>query len=286
MIGSVRCRFVTPDFDFDRETAVVAVAEHRYEATLDRSWWVHRGPNGGYLAAIVMRAFEATVDDPGRSARSLTIHYAAPPGDGNLSIATRVERAGRSLTSCSARLEQDGQLVGLALAAFSAPRPGPEFCDRQPPRVPRPEELPEQDQPANPHVEIPPIARRWEYRWAFGQPGSEGEEARSGGWLRLPEGHVADAAVVAAMTDAWVPPLFARHDAPTVVVPTVDLTVHFRTALPHAGARPDDWVLASFRTDVAAEGFLEEDGELWSTDGTLLAQSRQLAAMLPLGPPG
>ena len=42
----------------------------------------------------------------------------------------------------------------------------------------------------------------------------------------------------------------------------------------------DDWVLVVFRSTVASDGFIEEDGELWSRDGRLLAQSRQLAVVL------
>ena len=33
-------------------------------------------------------------------------------------------------------------------------------------------------------------------------------------------------------------------------------------------------------TTTADEGFLEEDGQLWSPDGTLIAHSRQLGLLL------
>ena len=61
-----------------------------------------------------------------------------------------------------------------------------------------------------------------------------------------------------------------------VIVPTLELTIHFRGE-PPAGEHP--WIKASFVSRVAAGGVVEEDGELWSTDGTLLVQSRQLAMM-------
>jgi hypothetical protein len=64
-------------------------------------------------------------------------------------------------------------------------------------------------------------------------------------------------------------------------VPTVDLTIHFRAGLPMSGLGPDDFVLGHFRTRTVADGFLEEDGELWTAGGGLIAQSRQLAIMLP-----
>jgi acyl-CoA thioesterase len=90
-----------------------------------------------------------------------------------------------------------------------------------------------------------------------------------------------DALVAAAITDAVIPAVFGRIEE-QIIVPTVDLTIHFRSSLPLPDAEPDDYVLAEFRTNVVAEGFLEEDGVIWSRDGVLLAQSRQLAAILPL----
>ena len=89
-----------------------------------------------------------------------------------------------------------------------------------------------------------------------------------------------DAPAVAAVTDAWMPAIFTRIDE-SLFVPTIDLTVHFRSSLPHPGLEVDDFVLAVFRTTVTADGFMEEDGEVWAPDGTLLAQSRQLAATYP-----
>jgi hypothetical protein len=69
----------------------------------------------------------------------------------------------------------------------------------------------------------------------------------------------------------------------TLATPTIDLTVHFRTSLPLPSATPEGWTLGVFRTRVATEGFAEVDGGLWSEDGTLLVQSRQLSLCLLLG---
>lgn len=268
---------------FERDTAVARSGENEFTARIDRAWWVQAGPNGGYVAAIILRALTEAVGDPTRAPRSFTVHYVAPPAEGQVTITAIVERAGRSLTSCSARVHQGDRLVALAIAAFSKPRLGPEFCDLTPPAAPPVDSIPVREIPDF----APEIARRWDTRFVLGRPPDfslpPSDEAESGGWIRLEEPQLLDAPAVAAITDAWVPPVFSRLDEP-IVVPTVDLTVHFRTSLPLPGAMPDDFLLVVFRTQVAAEGFLEEDGEVWSPDGQLIAQSRQLAAVRVLNP--
>src|ERR1700755_2526342 len=124
---------------FDDETAVRRTGDGTYTATMAESWWVGRGPTGGFLAAGLLGALSDAVGDPARSPRSLTVHYANPAGAGEVHIATTLERVGRSMTTCSGRMEQDAKLIALALAAFSAPRRGIEFCDLVMPQVPGPQ---------------------------------------------------------------------------------------------------------------------------------------------------
>jgi acyl-CoA thioesterase len=115
-------------------------------------------------------------------------------------------------------------------------------------------------------------------RWAIGAPPFSGsDKAVAGGWIRLADPRPVDHFLVAALTDAWMPPLFSRLQE-RMGLPTVDLTVHFRAPL--EPAPPDDWFLVVFRSQMAADGFVEEDGEVWSRDGRLLAHSRQLAIIL------
>ncbi|MDJ0849287.1 MAG: thioesterase family protein [Myxococcota bacterium] len=261
---------------FDTDTAVKPVGGGSYEARIDSGWWVVAGPNGGYLAALLVRALEHVVGDTTRHARSLTVHYARPPAEGPARIETNVEREGRALSTVSARLLQEGRLVALAVGAFSKARTsGVELFDARMPEVPPPERC-------EPIARRIPIQDRFEYRWAIGTPPfDEGQRgaALCGGWIRLAEPRVVDASLAAAMSDAFPPALFSAVGREAVLggVPTVDLTVHFRATLPRPEARPDEHTLAVFRSHVSREGFIEEDGELWSADGVLLAQSRQLA---------
>lgn len=267
---------------FDRDTAVRALGDGRYEARIDPGWFVVRGPNGGYIAALLVRALEHAVGDPARPLRSLTVHYLRPPSEGEARVETAIERAGRTVTNASARLLQGGKLQALALAAFARASASAEMHHALPPEVAPPEACPAR--PTSPISPIP-IHERFEQRFAIGPPPFEGtrtREARTGGWLRLAEPRALDAALLVAYTDAWPPAIFTSHEIPpsTGGVPTVDLTVHVRTPLPVAGLRPEDPVLVCFRTREVSQGLLEEDGEIWTRDGRLLAHARQLAVLL------
>ena len=262
---------------FDRDTAVRPLGDDAFAATINATeWGVPRGPNGGYIAAIVLRAMEH-VAAPDRPARSLTLHYLRPPADGEVRIDVRVEREGGSLSSLSARMSQDGRDLVLALGAFAGDFPTSADYATDPPQAPAPEEI----DVVEPHRKLPPIAHRFAVRPVFGAtPFTEAEEAVTGGWLALREPRRLDATLLAMYTDAWLPSPFTTLSAP-VPAPTVDLTIHFRN--PEAAARvgAGDPVLARFRSTTSAGGYFEEDGELWSRDGVLLAQSRQLALLFP-----
>ncbi len=256
---------------FARDTAVAGLGGGRYGAHIDEGWWIQRGPNGGYLAAIVLRAIVEEVADPERPPRSITLHYLRPPAAGPCEVAVTVERAGRGMTTVSARLTQDGRDCILALAALGVVRSGPEVHDLAMPDVPPPESTGPRE--GGPDI---PIRQRYDTRHVLGSlPFIPGDEALSGGWIRTSDDDPLDELLLVALTDAWPPAIFSRAEVP-IGVPTIDLTVHFR----QAPSRQPGWALVRFRTTVAAEGYLEEDGEVWSADGRLLAQSRQLAVVV------
>lgn len=255
---------------FDVSTGVERTAEGRWSAGIDAGWFAPMGPNGGYLASIVLRALTQAVDDPDRAPRSLTLHYLRPPQAGPAEVAVTVERTGRSLTTLSARLEQDGRLCVLALAAFAVDMPSAVDYADEPPEAPPFVGVPRPPVPDG----TPPIVRQFDVRPALGpMPFSGGAEARTGGWLAFATPRAADALACATYVDAWWPAPFARLTTP-IAAPTIDLTIHFRVRLDD---QPADPVLGLFTSRSSAQGFFEEDGELWSAGGVLLAQSRQLA---------
>jgi acyl-CoA thioesterase len=256
---------------FDTDTAVTQIAENMFRCEISPNWPALRGPNGGYLAAVILRALQALVGS-GLEPRSLTLHYLAPPDAGAGEVTVTIERAGRTMSTLSARLTQNGRLCVQALAAFSRPRTGPDIVEARMPDAPAPEES-----TPIPAGVGPGFWSNYDVRMAYGAaPFSRSESMRSGGWLRLRESRPADALFLAALTDAWFPQIFTRLTAP-IAAPTIDLTIHFRAHLPLAGAQPDDWYLLAVSTQLAAEGFFEEDTVVWSQGGHLLAQSRQLA---------
>jgi acyl-CoA thioesterase len=261
---------------FDDDTAVTRLDAETFSAKIQPSWWVAFGPNGGYLAAIILRSMYQMLSDEAWQPISLTLQYTEAAAVGACQVITHVERKGRSLATLSARLVQGDRLCVLALAAFSLPRVGAiTFAERVMPAVPSPDQIP----PMAAAETFPAFTGRFDYRWAIGDPPFSGSaRAEVGGWIRLAEPRPIDSLLVAAFLDCWVPAVFPRltHQE---AVPTVDLTIHFRARLPLPDCGEHDFALGVFTSHFATGGFFEEDGELWSANGILLAHSRQLAIL-------
>jgi acyl-CoA thioesterase len=273
---------VAPPHPFDADTALEEAGPGRWRVWAPEHWFVARGPNGGYLAAVAARAAEAAA---GRPLRSLTLHFVAAPAVGPIDVAVTLERVGRTYTAASIRLEQDGEPMTLALATLGAlPESGPEW-DAAPPPAATPLAETERIMPAQ--ANVPAFMRNYDMRWAHvtspGDPSSRGSDGEtdvtvpgSGGWMRTAEPRLLDAPLVAAMTDAWAPAAFIALER-FGAAPTLDLTIHIRRPLPPAGMAPEDYVLGRFASRLSVAGVWEEDGELWTPAGELIAQSRQLA---------
>jgi len=279
---------------FDRDTAVRREGPSEqprsglrsvFSAEVAPNWRAGRGPHGGYLAAMLLRALMQSVDDPLRSPRSLTIHYARAPSEGPVSITTVIERQGRSLSTLSARMEQGGELIALVLAAFSVPWEGPEISELQMPDV----------APADAgrvpgtlfKAGAPPFTENIVLQHRIGGlPFRDREHPMLiGGWMGLAEPRPLDAPAIAFFCDALIPAPFMRTGQPAPA-PTIDLTVHFRMPMPReADPDPHELCLVQTQTSLVQEGFFEEDCLIWAADGTLLAQSRQLALLMhpPIG---
>jgi acyl-CoA thioesterase len=275
---------------FDRDTAVWPEAgtergqlgqQTVFGAEVAPDWRAGRGPHGGYLAAMLLRALVESVADDTRAPRSLTIHYARAPEPGPVRISTVLEREGRSLSTLSARMHQGEELIALVLSAFSLPWGGPEIDDGRMPEVEPPE-------PSREGVKLiehggPEFAKRIVLQPRMeGRPFADtGQPMEILGWIGLAEPRPIDALSLAFFSDALIPAPFMRLTE-FAAVPTIDLTVHFRAQMPRKpDPDPRELCLARAQTELIHDGFFVEDGAIWAPDGMLLAQSRQLAIVIP-----
>ncbi|MDP9133505.1 MAG: thioesterase family protein [Actinomycetota bacterium] len=289
-----------PATDFDRATALAPLGDGRFAGAVEDGWGAPPGPNGGYLAAILTRALEHELAPSGdRQLRTLTTHYLRPSQPGPIEVAIETIRAGKRFSTGRATAFQNGKEVMTALGAFSTPGlpaaatwtpPLPPVAAapaRDADRLPPADYRPDSDAWLGTTPEMPSIVSRVKIAPRLGGTpfsGREltpGEAADTGGWIMPPTPRRIDAAYLVLLSDVWWPPSLEPLTTPAIA-PTIDLTVHIRADLPPDGL-PDQPVLGRFLTAAAVNGTMEEDGQLFLADGTLLAQSRQLALLAPIG---
>lgn len=262
---------LAPTGDLTLDTAVTPTAPDCFETLIRDGYGAGAAvPNGGLLLSVVARAMAHASERP--ALLTVTGQYMRRTHPGTATIAVDVLRRGRMVMT-RAELEQEGERVLNATGVFAdrATLPRRTWLRLSPPELPDPDAcLAADDFPGL--STFPPILWRMEHRIPHDQlrfmPGNPGTDAEIAGWYR-PRAGRADEAVVPFLMDAMYPPIFAigLQD----FAPTIELSVQVR--------RPpnDGWMRYRFATRAIAGGVMEEDGQLWTADGELIALSRQTA---------
>jgi acyl-CoA thioesterase len=256
--------------DFLRDTAVERVEPGRYRAALSPDWAVW-GPNGGYVAAIALRAAMAESRLP-RPA-SFQCHFLAV---GEFApVALHVESRGGGKRAESLRVgvvQGDRALLDATVWMVDDGLRGFEHEHATAPEVPGPGALRGYQDHADNYADWYPIWRSIEgrpTRWSE-EPG----EPRWHTWLRFTDTCIADRAADALRQLFWLDfpswnALTSAHRWPyRYLTPNLDLHVQFHRFVPGA-----EWVLADGYVPLATEGLVGCVARLWTEDGRLLGTS-------------
>lgn len=252
-------------------------AEGALRAQVPEGWGQGRTAFGGLAGAFALRALEQLEPQLAeRGLRSALVSFVGPLRPGPVQAASRILRAGSSVTHAQVELLQAQQVTTSMLAAFGEPRdtrlqtPAPTM-----PTMPPPEAL-----PAMPFLKglTPDFSQNYEYRWTTqASPLSGAAIGQSQGWVRSLHPEPIDTAGLIAMLDSWPPPIWSRAKRP-FTSSSLSWQIHLRSAPPPGGWPADRWYFYDARTLWAEDGYSDFEARLWSAEGELIASSRQAVA--------
>ena len=285
--------------DFATASRVTGGDRH-FTAEVHPSWDGPLTTHGGLLQAIALNVIEAAINSDGAfQPRSITCHYLRPPTHGSVDIFVDPQRRGRRFASTRATMSQGGKPCISVLATHSN-RELSEIDSWQleaPAVAPPPSRSAEKVTPEDfiagrqdAWIELPAEAPAFFQRMLFsarfghgifrGPPVEPAKGTSNGGWIMSETPHPIDAAWVAFVVDALWPSVLEPMRQPTMA-PTLDLTTHFRGQIPKQGL-PDQPLLVHNRTRALLGGLADSDSWVFTADGTLLAQARQLQLVAPI----
>jgi acyl-CoA thioesterase len=260
---------------FDDATRVTA-GDSCWQGKTSPDYWAFVGPFGGCTAATILRAL---IDHPERTGDplSLTVNFCAPVAEGAFDLDIRLVKANRSSQHWSVEMTQGGgEVATLATAVFAERRPS--WAHTQ---TPFPGATPFEQARTYPRFDMT-WTHQYDFRFVEGEPDLHG--ARSGApqkafskqWIadRIPR--KIDMLSLMSMSDAFFARVFlARREL--VPFGTVSITTYFHTSSEELAAEDITRVLAVADAKIFHRSYGDQNGELWSPDGRLLATTTQIA---------
>lgn len=248
-----------------------------------------RGAWGG-LATGALTAAALLVDPrPELAVRALSAQLVAPVLVGRVHLAVEELRRGSATNTLAVRMRADGgDLLAHGVVVLGAARRGPDMPDGAEWLGVTPPAALADGPDCVPVIPIgPPLAPDFtahlEFRPIRGLPYSGADDDRTEGWIRPrgPQGP-ADAALVAALADAWWVSVIVRMSGPRPAA-TVGFTLDLPgdpAALPRSADGGLEPLFHRGRSVAARDGFTVEVRELWTRDGQLVSWNTQTVAII------
>jgi acyl-CoA thioesterase len=260
---------------FDDATAVTA-GDSRWQGRTSDDYWAFVGPFGGATAATILRAL---IDHPQRAGHplALTVNYCAPVAQGAFDLDVRLVKANRSSQHWSVEMTQGGgDVATLATAVFAERRSS---WDHQQASFPG-------ATPFEQTLPYPSLAMSWakqyDFRFVEGEPkfgdapAATPSHAYSKLWISDRVPRKIDLLSLTSMSDAFFGRIFhARHQL--VPFGTVSLTTYFHVDAADLATEDITRVLAVADAKIFHKSYCDQNGELWSPSGRLLATTTQIA---------
>jgi acyl-CoA thioesterase len=237
-------------------------ADGRFTAPLSRAWEIW-GPNGGYIAAIALRAVGrcAQISAPA----SIACQFLRSPRFAMVELDVTVLRRGRRSEAFAVRMSQDGKPVLQALVRTAAPTAGYEAQPAQVPDVPPPSASAEAESGF-------PFWANIERRPAL-PPGGPPATGVLREWARFrPQETFDDPFLDAARplilldTYGW-PAAYRVHGDGPYIAPSLDVSVWFHRPGPPA------WLLIDQEYVIGHGGLMGVAGRVWDGSGNLVASA-------------
>ena len=256
---------------FDSVMSGLKADDDGWVATPTDDWLQGRTLYGGLSAALALRACELAV--PGLPPlRAGQVAYIGPAA-GEVRLAPRVIRQGKSVTFVGCDLMSGGAVAMRALYAFGGSRPS-RLADiaPPPPQFRKPEDCP----PIWPGGMGPSFAQHLNQRLAGElKPLSGADRGDLLVWVKHAEPVTPGQVALVAMGDALPPASFTRFSQPAMIS---TMTWSFDLFGP-ARADGSGWLLLHSKDDGVGEGYAGQDMGMWDEAGRPLMRGRQSVAI-------
>ncbi len=271
--------------DFEVDTRVEG-SNGRYRANISQDWEVW-GPNGGYVAAIALRAAgqEAKIARPA----TFACHFLGRARFEAVDLEVARVQEGRRTESLHVVMRQGERPILQGMLRTALEGPGLEHDVAVMPEVAEPEMLKSweelrPDDEAGPY----PFWQNVESRVVWPERVAQQERAYEPVWRewyryrpRATFDEVwVDAARLLLLMDTLAWPAASRpHPNAEYQAPNLDVTAWFHRFEPKS-----DWLLADYDSPVAEGGLMGATGRVWSRDGHLLASGGAQLLCVPVPP--